>query len=298
MLKIKDPAQRLDLALVMEELTSFATLISRVTVMECELSAMLDPMAKLPSPLTKVPLVGRGVRHAFGLSSEIAIVDELGRDASEELRAEIGVDAFEEKMEEIFLESERAILRGPADQDEDQRLRTLGYRPEGPRGVIENRAAQERELKATLDAAPHWRRGRLRDLVSARELDLEFQNILPRALQERGLALGEVITGPECGRAFVGAMPSTAVSITLKATWHRNGERKWTVNDIEDVDAMALAVPYCDVVVTEKACCHILNTAHLPDRMGTALLDKLTDLPDVLHQRKSKRRVGSLATQR
>jgi hypothetical protein len=142
MLKIQDPAQRLDLARVMEELSGFATLISRVTVMECELSAMLDPAAKRPSPLNRVPLVGRGVRHAFGLSSGIAIVDESGRDASEELRAKIGEADFDRKMEEIFVESERTVLRGPADSNEDRALRSLGYFPEGPRGIVEDRAAQ------------------------------------------------------------------------------------------------------------------------------------------------------------
>jgi len=291
MLKIPDPEQRLHLARVMEELTGFATLISRVTVMECELSAMLDPAAKRPSPLNRVPLVGRGVRHAFGLNGGIAILDESGRDVSEELRAEIGEAEFDRKMEEIFVESERAMLRGPADSKEDEALRALGYFPEGPRGVVEDRAAQERAFKAILDADSHWRRGRLSDLVSARELEIEFQNILPRALEERGLALGEVITGPESGRAFVATMPSTEVSITLKTAWHRNGQRNWTVNDIDDIDAMALAVPYCDVVVTEKACSHILRVAGLPERMGTAVLNKLTDLPDVLCQHKPKQRV-------
>lgn len=297
MLKIKDPAQRLDLARVMEELTRFATLISRVAVMKCELATMLDPVAKLPSPLAKVPLVGRGVRHAFGWSSGIAIVDESGRDATAELRAEMGAAAFDRRMEEIFVESERAMLRGAADQNEDQELRAIGYRPEGPRGVIEKRAEQERELKRNLDVDPHWRRGRLRDVISERELRIEFQNILPRALHERGLVLADVIMNEESARAFMRAMPTTEVAIEIKTAWHRNGQRDWTTNDIDDIDAMALAVPYCDVVVTEKACRHILKVANLPERLGTAVLHKLMDLPEVLHQRTPKQRLWSQAGQ-
>ena len=288
MLKIKDPAQRLALAQVMEELTDFATLISRVAAMECELSAMLDPLAKLPSPLSKVPLVGRGVRHAYGLSSRIVIVGPSGEDATEELREEMGNLAFDRFLEEMFVKAERSMLRGPADPDEEQALRAFGYFPEGPRGITESRAAQERELKAILDSDPHWRRGRLRDVVSARELNIEFQNILPRALRERGLSLDDVVRGPELGRAFVRAMPSTEVSIALKTAWHRNGERLWTANDIYDIDALAIAVPYCDVVVTEKACRHILRMANLPDHMNTAVLDKLSDLPQMLSERKPK----------
>jgi len=166
MLKIKDPAQRLNLAFVMEELTDFATLISRVAVMECELSAMMDPVAKQPSPLSKVSLVGRGVRHAYGLNSGIAIISPTGEDATEDLRGEMGSAKFDQMIEEMFVYAERSMLCGPADSNEDQALRALGYSPEGPRGVVENRAVQERAFKAILDADPHWRRGRLRDLVA------------------------------------------------------------------------------------------------------------------------------------
>jgi hypothetical protein len=35
---------------------------------------------------------------------------------------------------------------------------------------------------------------------------------------------------------------------------------------------MSLAVPYCDIVVTDKACHHVLNVARLRERMHTALL--------------------------
>jgi len=87
-------------------------------------------------------------------------------------------------------------------------------------------------------------------------------------------------------------MPSTEVAIELKTAWHRNGQRDWSVHDIDDIDAMALAVPYCDVVVTEKACRHILKVANLPERLGTAVLHKLTDLPGVLTERQPKQRFG------
>ena len=58
MLKIKDPAQRREIANVMEELTGFATLAALV-VMEFELMAMLDRCAKAPSLSPMIPLIGR-----------------------------------------------------------------------------------------------------------------------------------------------------------------------------------------------------------------------------------------------
>ena len=61
------------------------------------------------------------------------------------------------------------------------------------------------------------------------------------------------------------------------------------MNDIYDIDALALATPYCDVVVTEKACHHILTTAKMGERMNVSLLHRLGDLPAVLQRRMSKR---------
>ena len=84
-------------------------------------------------------------------------------------------------------------------------------------------------------------------------------------------------------------MPSTEVSIELKTAWHRNGDRVWTANDIYDIDAMSLAVPYCDVVVPDKAFYHALNSAGLGERMHTALLRNLVDLPSTLNRWKPKR---------
>jgi hypothetical protein len=107
----------------------------------------------------------------------------------------------------------------------------------------------------------------------------------------RQLALRDVISDPESGRKFVRAMPSTGVSIELKTAWHRNRDKKWTANDMYDIDAMALAVPYCDIVVTEKACHHALTTARLDERMYTALLRDLNELPSTLERWVPRRRL-------
>ena len=87
--KIKDPAQRRAVADVMEELTSFASLVSRIVVMELELSSMLDRFAREPNMLPMIPLLGRGVRHSFGRSSGVRILGPTG-DATGQVREWIG----------------------------------------------------------------------------------------------------------------------------------------------------------------------------------------------------------------
>ena len=287
--KIKDPKQRRAIADVMEELTKFAALVSRVVVMELELSALLDRFAKEPSPLPAIPLIGRGVRHAAGRESGFKIMGPSGEDETERVRNRVGAQEFDDFMAQQNLLFERSVLRGPSDK-EVENLRALGWNPEAVMQIGEKRAAEEREQTLRLDGESLWRRSRLRDVISARELTIELPNILSRGLHERGLALSDVLTDDlEAARAFVRAMPSTEVSIELKTAWHRNRNKSWAGNDIYDIDAMSLAVPYCDIVVTEKACHHVLKAARLGERMHTALLRNLADLPTTLDNWKPKR---------
>ena len=228
MQKIKDPSQRRAIADVMEELTGFASLLDRVVVMEVELDAMLDGFAQKSSTFSPSPLLGRGVRHSFGRNSGVRFRGPHG-DATEEVRARMGAEAFDNFVAQAELLLDQSVLRGPTD-DEVPELRALGWKPESAIQVAERRAAQERELSSMLDREVQWRRGRLRDVVSARELCIEFENILPRALVRRQLALTDVISDPNSSRRFVRAMPTTNVSIELKTAWHtqpgQNLERK------------------------------------------------------------------------
>jgi hypothetical protein len=246
--------------------------------MELELAEMLEPFAPRPNEPT-IQLVGRGVRHAFGRASGFAIRDRAGDDHTEEVRQLVGPEKFDAVVERENLRFERSALRGPAD-DEVEELRAYGWRPEATAHVAERRAAAERKLTPQLEGNGPWRRDRLRDVVSARELCIEFDRILPRALGERGLSLSELFAAqaPDRARAFVRALPSSEVAIELKTAWHRNPAKTWAANDVHDIDALALAVPYCDIVVTEKACHHVLKNAGIDKRMHTLLLRDLRDL--------------------
>lgn len=76
-------------------------------------------------------------------------------------------------------------------------------------------------------------------------------------------------------------MPSSEVAIELKTALHRDASRaaRWLPNDVNDIDQLAMAVPYCDIVVTEKAAVDALVKARLDRRCGTTLLRALNDLP-------------------
>ena len=283
-LKVASPRQRRDIADVMESLTGFRTLVDRVTVMKLELAAALDFVLRMTGRDPEIDLIGHGVCHAFGKSNGgFRIRDRAtGEDVTPQFRQNYGPEKFDAYMANALLELERSPLRGPQDEAELQKLQTLGYAPQQTLQIAKNRADEEMAQSLRLDGGGPWRRERLPDVVSARELLIEFQNMVPTAFQERGVGLEDILTSPEAGVAFMRSMPSTDVSMALKTAWHRNRDKPWSANDIYDIDAMALAVPYCDVVVTEKACHHALVSTGMDTRMSTVLLRDLPSLVSTL----------------
>jgi len=73
-------------------------------------------------------------------------------------------------------------------------------------------------------------------------------------------------------------MPSFDVAVSLKTSYHRDPNHRWTTNDLHDIDALGSALPYCDVVVTDKAVAEHARRTGLDDRLQTTVLSNLTDL--------------------
>jgi hypothetical protein len=116
-------------------------------------------------------------------------------------------------------------------------------------------------------------------------MSIEIIEMLVQALVDRGRDLDEVATSRESIRAFADSMPSADVHTTLVEAAHRNRQKSWSPNDIFDVDALSIAVPYCDVVVTERYASHVLHAAHLPRGTKTEVVPRLKDLTEWLdHQ--------------
>jgi hypothetical protein len=278
--KIADPAQRQRIAEVMEELSGFTTLLSRQVVVRLEIDALLDDRLGLtPEPTPSVDLLGHGVGHAFGIRGGFTVRNEHdGSDASDTLREQMGADVFDELMARMNRLGEQMLLGGPEDSDIPDLLR-LGYVANVAEEGAQRRADQETEQRRR-HAGTAWGAGnKLADIVMAREVMIELQDALVEALARRGIHdLGVLFTDKEASRAVVRSMPVSYVSALLKTEQHRNKSKPWVSNDIFDIDALSLAVPYCHIVVTEKHRCHDLRLARLESRMDTVILRKLSDL--------------------
>jgi hypothetical protein len=74
------------------------------------------------------------------------------------------------------------------------------------------------------------------------------------------------------------SMPSFDVSVTIKTAYHRDPMHRWTTNDIAEIDAVGSTLPYCDIVVTDKAVASHIERTKLSERLGTIVLSRLSDL--------------------
>jgi hypothetical protein len=280
---IADPRQRHDVAAVMEQLSSFICLMPAMLIMRMEIDAALQRIDPSLSPYYgPIPLLGRGVLQAFGRCGGLRVYSSAG-DVTETARQSWpdGPEAFEAWRETAERELDRSVLRGPTDEEAPE-LGALGWDPTVARRGAEQRAQQEREQAERFAAEPHWRRGRIRDVVAGRYLLTDAQAALAEVLSAHGRRLASIVSDPPSARQFIDSMPSADVRISLLVAAHRNPQTRWTPNDFFDIDAMSIAVPYCDIVVTEKHASHVLHAAGLPALTGATVLTTLDELAERL----------------
>lgn len=206
-----------------------------------------------------------------------------------------GVCALRRRLAQI---GETMIIAGPAD-DDLALLRENGYRPETPEAMAASRLAWETVYMGMLGDSPRISARELRVRVMARELSHEHFDLLDELLSEYHLTLAQVLgiglAQADSDRArsmeFADRIPTMRLAADMKTALFRNAERRWTLNDLCDIDALSLAIPYCHVVVTDKDAADRVRRSKGDERHGTAVLstfDPLLDrLPDLIAKAKT-----------
>lgn len=283
-LKIKQHRQRRDLREAIELVSRFVVVAARPTVSVHEIETILDSVAgPNPQPLGTLNYLGWGVARAFGRVGGFRVKNQRGEDVTEEVRAShpLGPERFDSVLAAAELELNRQVLDGPTPQEEPE-LRKLGWDPTLILKVAERRAERELEQVHRFDQDPQWRRGRIRDVVTAREILIEINSPLSRGLQQRGLTLEAVFSDSQVARRICDSMPSFDVAVTLKTSYHRDPNHRWTPNDIHDIDVLGSTLPYCDVVVTDKEVSSHAERTGLTDDLNVIVLSQLSELLDHL----------------
>ena len=242
--KIPDPQQRRNIADVMETLTRLQYLIGRPDIAQLELEAGFRSLFNEEPEAIPLPLVGPGFGRAFGMVGGLRVENGEGKDVT---------SRFADTIRLASHWIERSILDGPPDHEVAD-LRANGYAPEVAQQSQQSRLDYELALAGRLNEEPELRRGRLRDLVSAREVAHEWLGLIQRVLDIRAPSrpVPSVADG-EHMRRLLSSMPQTQVAISMKTRYHRDAGHQWTTNDISDIDALSVAFAYCDAVFTDKA---------------------------------------------
>ena len=284
-MKIGERRRRSDLRRVIERLGGFAVVTSRHVVAVHEIEALLDRLVgPNPKPVNTVDYLDWGVYRALGMRGGVQVVTPDGEDVTSAVRRRYsgGSDEFDRIVNESMLKLNRAILDGPC-ADEEAEFRTRGYRPELILERYEQEAADEDAWARLLDRHPRWRRGRLRDAVSAREVAFHINSIVKEAAAVRGVvAFEDIFRGVEIPPRAFDAMPSFDVSVTLKTAIHKNPQHRWANNHVHDIHALACTLPYCDIVVTDREMTGLVRRSKLDRRLGTRVLNNLHDLTGLL----------------
>jgi hypothetical protein len=278
--KIKQHRQRRDLREVIERVSRFTVVTARSVITVHEIESLLDRVVgPNPQPINGMNYIDWGVARAFGVVGGFRVKSHDGTDVTDEvrLRHPPGPEAFDQTLSKAELEFNRQPLEGPTAEEEPQ-LRELGWKPESSIETSRRRALQEVEQVDRLNDDPVWRRGRLRDVVAAREVLIEINSPLARGLSERSVTLEDFLSSvKDAPRAF-DSMPSFDVAVSLKTSYHRDSSHRWKQNDIHDIDALGSTLPYCDIVVTDKAAASHAKRTGLSERLKTTVLPRVTEL--------------------
>lgn len=280
-LKIARHRQRRDIRQAIEALSGYYVVTSRPTIANHEVECMLDQfVGRSRRPINTMNYLDWGVARAFGQVGGFRIRSDTGEDITDEVRTswQQGSEAFDLLLASAELMLQRQTLDGPASPQEEQSLRQYGWEPNGAMRISENRARQELEQVARFDSDPRWRSGRIRDVVAAREVLIEINEMLCTGLADRGATLHDVFDSPQVTRRQLDVMPSFDVSVTMKTEYHRDPNHRWTTNDIHDIDALASAMPYCDIVVTDRAVAAHANRSGLAERLDTVVVARLAEM--------------------
>jgi len=80
----------------------------------------------------------------------------------------------------------------------------------------------------------------------------------------------------------IAKIPTLDVQIALGIAKTQQWTKKTDPNDVYDIGFMMLAIPYCDVVVTEKLWVDLVNRSDLAEKYNTKVVSNLLELREIL----------------
>ncbi|NJP64794.1 hypothetical protein [Streptomyces spiramenti] len=255
---------------------------------ELALSEYLDmPISHEDARPTTERVLGRGVNHAFASpTGRLRLVSNIASDTvqeGEELDPEPDLLKLIDKARALPDDAyEWWSLAG----NENDPMIYEDWETRGQHRIGDSFAHQERALSEHLAANPEYKK-RLDDLIAAQEITEISESLHEVATEfdiDSNLIYGKLIEmgGPVAVKGFLRAMPASATVFEARRLKHRNTQWPWQQHDHIDLAALAVAIPYADIVVTERQWCHLFKVAKLDKKFRTQVTSRLRDIPELL----------------
>jgi hypothetical protein len=224
-----------------------------------------------------VPKFGVGAGFAFG-EPDFLVLKNRTDEQRAELERRTGL-SISELTARLQARAEYMLLVGP---NGEQRQQLEGYDPYAARRMADEELKSFNIMVETLRIDPDISQ-RPQDAIWARELLHDVYDAYLETCAAGGFISNSPFRDKEGYSDFLLSLPTTRVSIMMKFHYLRDVKREWKINDFRDIHALSLAIPYCDVVVTDKKVWDVtVNRAHLDTAFGTRIFSKLGQLVDYL----------------
>jgi hypothetical protein len=246
-----NPTRRHELAVEMIRLSRLNAIAPARIVWRAEIRIAVHKTFGGPRPIDPISVWGQGAAHAFGREPGTFWPTELP--PGEDLRREVLLLAGAGASTGRFAAEERE--RHDQQQRFGETQTALAERISAwPTSVTERR--QGIRLQTLTDFSA--------DVVAA----LIGADVPPARLGSLG-AEGLV--------QFLEAIPTLWVLTELRRVRFANPQQGFTPHDLYDLRALACALVYCDVVITDRAWCDVIRRTDLADRYHTTVINDVAD---------------------
>ena len=245
--------RRRRVARLMTELSRGLSLAPLTACVATQLPQSVARFAGLDRVPPTVLAIGRGVGHAFGMQP---------------------VSRFDATA--LFLEPMLAAEPEGLDQRDlrlaDEVLRELKVRSEARAREMED--GREWAQNDSSDASQRYHLARQA---------INFRPVLIQALRENALRLDSShAAAQETLTAIIRGVPELSVRVALSVARDLQRDRRIVGNDLRDIDALSVAIPNCDFIVTEKFWASLCKRKASGVLHGDRVLGRLDDLARVL----------------
>jgi hypothetical protein len=259
-MKKGDQSQRQRLAQVIAKFSAGWTIAQWEKINPVELG-MSIPKAFNKPPLLIFPVVfGRGIEFAFGEPVQAESITSL-LDSPIELKRMLAIRFLAEILSSPF-----ESLRKPSIDEYNSNMNASADQADQIRKLVRNRDKDTRNRAFTARHMYDFFRSRQSELIAI--------------LTPIGLSIEDFFNtlGKDGLTKLFEDMPTTDIMMNLRSQRNNQYEEKISANDLNDLSFLAVAIPYCDIVITEKQWVDLAKRKGFDQKYNTILLSDLAEL--------------------